>query len=499
MADNTIDFSNERDQKIAIGLISLAKKYPNEVLVWCHEEAKNNLNEKQIPDLFHHNKFLFSFHPSKENYLINELGYIEESPYIKVNKTARYATWQMSSYVGAMHASVINAVNADLITEDNFDYFLNSLARRAMVFGLFCYSEPQLLISPDKARPQTKSNLLELFRFTKQHFKTRWVFLLFLDVLLYQKKIALLPLVNALWYKKRTFNPKMLDSIPLQSAKELVKTGTIDVVIPTIGRKEFLRNVLKNLSEQTLLPTNVIIIEQNPAENSKSDLEYLQDTQWPFAIQHRFTNQTGACNARNIALKLIESEFVFFADDDIVLEADLLEKAIIAFKTTGNEAFLVACLHVGQKLTPQVPKQFGVFGAGHAFVKTTCLQGLSFDMRYEFGFGEDNDFGMQLRNKGVDILYISTSKIIHLKAPIGGFRTKAVLEWHQEAMQPKPSPTVMLFKLLHDTKEQREGYKTILFLKNLDKSFFINPFRYLTLFRKKWDISVYWANKLQQR
>jgi GT2 family glycosyltransferase len=30
---------------------------------------------------------------------------------------------------------------------------------------------------------------------------------------------------------------------------------------------------------------------------------------------------------------------------------------------------------------------------------------------------EDNDFGMQLRNQGVDVLYLPEPKILHLKAP----------------------------------------------------------------------------------
>jgi hypothetical protein len=57
----------------------------------------------------------------------------------------------------------------------------------------------------------------------------------------------------------------------------------------------------------------------------------------------------------------------------------------------------------------------------------------------------DNDFGMQLRNQGVDVLYLPEPKILHLKAPVGGFRTKPKLAWENDEIQPKPSPTVMLF------------------------------------------------------
>jgi GT2 family glycosyltransferase len=37
-----------------------------------------------------------------------------------------------------------------------------------------------------------------------------------------------------------------------------------------------------------------------------------------------------------------------------------------------------------------------------------------------FGYGEDNDFGMKLRNQGHDVSYLPKPQILHLKAPMGG-------------------------------------------------------------------------------
>ncbi|WP_284651842.1 glycosyltransferase family 2 protein [Flavobacterium terrisoli] len=476
-------------------LLELAQKFQNEILVWCHESQRDNLNIEAIEGLFHHHKFMFSL---ANDYLGRELGYVEDSPFIKVNKTVRYATWQMSSHVGAVHASVLIACKRDLKIEKDFDYFLNSLAKRAIAFGLLCYSEPKLLKDKSITTEKPKSNLSTLFKFTKQHYKTRWIFLMFFNLLVYEKRFPFFALLASLFYPKRTFNPTRLNQIDLVSTRKIIENGTIDVLIPTIGRKDYLLAVLHNLASQTYLPTNVIIVEQNPEIGSISDLDFIQSETWPFKIKHHFTHQAGACNARNIGLDLVESEFCFFADDDIVFENDLLEKAMASFQHTGNEVFLVACHLKSQKIAPDKPKQFTVFGAGHAFVKSSCVKDLRFKMGYEFGFGEDNDFGMQLRLKGFDILYISTSEILHLKAPIGGFRTKPTLRWQEEIIQPKPSPTVMLFRLLYDSKEQLLSYKTTLFFKIFNKNFFINPFGYIKTFRQKWDRSVFWAEKLKE-
>jgi hypothetical protein len=454
VSTETTNFSNEINRNIVDALIDFANKYKDEILVWCDENERENLNHTEIEKLFHHKKMLLSYNPTFGNYFDRRLGYIEDSLYIKINNDVKYPTWQMSSMVGAVHTSVINACKKDLNAKDNFDYFLNSFAKSAMPNGLFCYSEPRLLMQKKVVQSKRKSNTYELFRFTKQHYKTRWVFLLFLNLLLFEKQFQVVPFVFSLFYRKRNINFEVLNQIALASSKKIIEQGTIDVLIPTIGRKEYLLNVLNNLASQTYLPKNVIIIEQNPLENSQSDLDFIQNSKWPFVIKHHFTNRSGVCNARNIGLTMVESEFTFFADDDIVFENDLLEKAILTFQTTGNEVFLVACHLESQTVIPHQIKQFAVFGAGHAFVKSTCFTDLKFNVVYEFGFGEDNDFGMQLRNRGFDILYVSTSKILHLKAPIGGFRTKPVLKWQNEEIQPKPSPTIMLYRLLYDTKEQ---------------------------------------------
>jgi GT2 family glycosyltransferase len=118
-------------------------------------------------------------------------------------------------------------------------------------------------------------------------------------------------------------------------------------------------------------------------------------------------------------------------------------------------------------------------------------------MGYEFGYGEDGDFGMQIRNQGYDVLYLPEPEILHLKAPVGGFRTQPVLQWHKDKIQPKPSPTVMLYQMTHCTKEQINSYKTTLFFKYYRLQSIKNPLRYYSNFQKQWERSVFWANELK--
>jgi GT2 family glycosyltransferase len=284
----------------------------------------------------------------------------------------------------------------------------------------------------------------------------------------------------------------------VQSSKKVIDKATVDVIIPTISRKDFLYDILKDLKAQTYLPTKVIIVEQNPVKGSASELDYLTTEEWPFEIRHIFTHQIGACNARNIALKQITSEWVFFADDDIRIGSNFMQSAFEQIAVFGIKGVTFRCFQKGEKQIYSRIAQWGTFGSGCSLVSSDSIKNCNFKLGYEFGFGEDADFGMQLRSTGCDVLYFPEPEILHLKALSGGFRTKPILQWQNDSIQPKPSPTVMLYQLENCTTEQTNGYKTTLFFKYYRKQPVKNPFRYYKHFQEQWDRSVFWANKLKQ-
>jgi len=490
-----IDFKG--NLSIANVLKELALKYSSELIFWYEESNADIIDFNAIPELFHHKKMMMSYNPMQNNFLGDVIGFVDLSIFIKVNKEVRYPTWQMSAVVGGIHASVINMLASEITFDTDFDYFLNSMAKLAMPLGLFCYSEPKLLKNRVEVK-KANSSLFTVFKFVRQHYKISWLFLLLLNLLLYKKQLALIPFLRSLFYVKRKMNATVLDEISISSGIKVDVIETIDVIIPTIGRKQYLYDVLKDLSNQTLLPENVIIVEQNSDENSVSDLNYITDENWPFKILHTFTHQTGACNARNVALKQIKSDWVFLADDDIRFENSFLKDCIYNVEKYNQQAITLACLRLKDEKKNGKPMQWGVFGSGCSFVKRSALKGLNFNMQYEFGFGEDADFGMQLRNNGADVTYCFSPSLLHLKAPIGGFRTKHVHPWDIEKIKPKPSPTVMLFETAYKIQTQVFGYKTLLFIKYYSRQKVKNPISYFKTFQKQWASSKQWSNYLKE-
>lgn len=487
--DNEIDheFTN---QNIVTSLIPIAKKHPKNIVIWCQTDALPYINFSEIHTLIDSERKFISYNPTS-NFFSDSIGYVEESPFININKEVSYPTWQMSSLVGATSSNSILKFDPQFFKIEDFDYFLCSIAKHYMSLGLFCYSEPRLLTKKNNFKSK-KASSKQLFQFVGQHYKPIWKFLLFLNLLLYQKKLSVIPLFSSLMTKKLLFSRELENKVDTIS----IFNEEIDVIIPTIGRKQYLYDFLNDLNRQTHLPKNVIIVEQNPQANTSSELDYLNE-KWNFTIKHIFTHQTGACNARNEAIKLIKSKWVFFADDDIRIRENFIEQALK--KTTANkiDALVFKCLNPNENEDKDNSNiaQTTIFGSGSSIVK--LKETIYFNTKLEFGYGEDMEYGLQLRQNGIDVFYSNSPSITHLKAPIGGFRYKHDFPWDNDIIKPLPSPTVLLYKKIFYTKEQVLGFKSVLFLSLFQTKKWKEKVELIFNFNKHWNKSNFWANKLK--
>ena len=178
ISENKAELLFDSKATIAEGLSELALQFPKSKIGWCKEVFQEYLNVKEMDSLFHHYKMMLSYNTTAFNYLGKKIGYIEESPFINVNKKVTYPTWQMSSAVGVVHASLLLEINNKIKKDTDFDYYLNSVAKICMPLGLICYSEPRLLLDFDLRETYKDASIYTFFRFVKQHYKTSWVFLL---------------------------------------------------------------------------------------------------------------------------------------------------------------------------------------------------------------------------------------------------------------------------------------------------------------------------------
>ncbi|WP_130734326.1 glycosyltransferase family 2 protein [Flavobacterium sp. J27] len=483
------------DSKNTIGKIIyvLAQEYKEQIIIWCHKKVTEKIDTTYIETALVGNRLFFSYTPFA-NFLPRAIGYIEDSPFINVNKEVVYPTWQMSSYVGVIKATTILLTPLKLWDNSNFDLSLIHIGKNYQSKGLFCYSNPKLIVEKVIVEERTAA-LSILFAFVKQHYKITWTLLLFLNLFLYEKKVPLFSFLKGVLFSKKKILNTVFKTDEITAINNFSEE-TIDVIIPTIGRKKHLYDVLTDLKRQSVLPQNVIIVEQNPLSESASELDYIENEDWPFQIKHIFTHQTGACQARNKALEEVTSKWVFLNDDDNRFDVSLIENAIRYLKGLHVNCLITAYPQPKEIIHNNCIAQTTIFGSGNAFLKSEIIQQIHFDLALEFGYGEDTEFGLQLRNIGEDVIYVPNLVITHLKAPMGGFRTKFIHPWETEIIQPKPSPTVLYFRKKYYSEAQIKGYKTILFLKFYKSQEIKNPFRYFRTMQKRWKASEKWTTIL---
>jgi len=106
----------------------------------------------------------------------------------------------------------------------------------------------------------------------------------------------------------------------------------ISVVTPTLSRPQEVADLLDNLSQQTLLPVELVLVDAGPPEDCRTK-RLIKESQvsCPFSIKY-FEAKGGTAVQRNIGVENASGEFIAFIDDDIRLERDYFEKIISVFE-----------------------------------------------------------------------------------------------------------------------------------------------------------------------
>lgn len=494
-------FKNWIGKKIGEVLWLAAEQFPNDWIGWCHEQLVPAADFAQWGTLAGHPLQMLSFEP-QQYYIHERIGYADfSSPFLPhIPKHLRFGTWQASACVGLIHAAVLRQFKSLSSISTDFRLLISAIAKHGSQIGLFPYSEPCLLVKPIPTLLGTGASMRATMQLAKSYYGLKWVVFIWLCALIYERKFRpdwlLLGLLQPALPKVK------LDYTSLQSLLTNYEqvpnaSDSVEVVIPTLGRAAYLKDVLTDLAKQSLIPDTVTIIEQNTVQGAPSELDYLQSENYPFRIKHQFIYRTGACNARNLAIEGLDKavKWVFFADDDIRIGEQTLRNAIKAAKSVGLSALTIAVYQKNER-EPQgiYPTLWSTFGSGCSIVQREYATAARFDMGMEFGFGEDSDYGMALRRIGCNIGYLASDPMLHLKAPIGGFRTKFVPVWNDEPLSPKPSPTIMCNYLKNHSEYQLNGYQFFLIVNRIVRERNWRIGRML----KQWNISLKWGQYLRE-
>jgi len=116
---------------------------------------------------------------------------------------------------------------------------------------------------------------------------------------------------------------------------QLLPGKGISVIVPTRNRHHYLANFLGSLNKQTRLPDELIIIDASDTEYTRTMIE-MKDDSLPFEVIYK-REAPGSGRQRNIGFRISRGSYLFFFDDDVILEPDYIGTACDTFSKHREE------------------------------------------------------------------------------------------------------------------------------------------------------------------
>ena len=206
------------------------------------------------------------------------------------------------------------------------------------------------------------------------------------------------------------------------------------VIIATKDRYEDIVNLLKSISQQALLPNEVIIVDSSEqTEKQEEFIAYTNKIKLKLNLNYIKTDKRGLTVQRNIGINNIspKTEIVFFFDDDLLLEQGYIEAIIEAYKSDKNNEIGGIGGYLtqdGSKYSPlpeKIEKKEActLYGCNMSF-KLSAIQDLRFDENLSlYAWMEDWDFSYRVA-RNYKLYYYSGALAIHLQSTSGRINEK---------------------------------------------------------------------------
>jgi glycosyltransferase involved in cell wall biosynthesis len=246
------------------------------------------------------------------------------------------------------------------------------------------------------------------------------------------------------------------------------KQPLVAVIIPTLNRYEYLKDVLLDLEKQDYKNFEVIVVDQSDPFNQSF---YKQ-----FALELNVIHQKEKLlwTARNKAIKATEAEYLLFFDDDSRVDPDWISHHLKCLDYFGADISAGVSLAVVGAKVPQSYNFFrwaDQFDSGNAMVKRQVFEKIGmFDLNFNKQSMGDGEFGIRAYINGFRSISNPYAKRIHLKVSAGGLRE--IGHWDgfrpKKLFAPKPIPSVVyLYKKYYPKALSRNAILIGIMLSNV--------------------------------
>ena len=257
------------------------------------------------------------------------------------------------------------------------------------------------------------------------------------------------PIAHQNW---ESFNNKFIDDNP-----------KISVVIPTLNRYEYLKDVLSDLELQDYKNFEVIVMDQSEPFNA----EFYNSFQLDLTVEYQ--EEKALWLARNNAIKISKGDYILLFDDDSRVEPDWISNHLRCLEYfNAHMSSGVSISVVGAK----VPQNYSFFrrsdqlDTGNVLIKKEVFKTIGlFDRQFEKQRMGDGEFGLRAHTYGYLNVSNPYAKRLHLKVGSGGLRDMgswdAFKPKHILAARPIPSVLYLYRKYYGDYKSQLELLRTV--------------------------------------
>ena len=253
----------------------------------------------------------------------------------------------------------------------------------------------------------------------------------------------------------------------------LVKQGPlVSVIIPTLNRYDYLKDVLCDLEQQSYKNFEVIVCDQSEPIDEK----FYEN--WNINLKLIQQEEKALWLARNRCIKLSKGEYVLLFDDDSRVESNWIEshlKCLDYFNVKISAGVTNTLVGGGLGKKDNYFHLSDVFDTGNAMVHHSVFHSVGlFDRQFEKQRMGDSEFGLRSLLGGFLVVSNPEAKRIHLKVDTGGLRQLG--SW--DAFRPKnlfsPRPIPSVLYLTRKYFGSNGAYLYI--LKNIPQSFV--PYKY---------------------
>lgn len=223
----------------------------------------------------------------------------------------------------------------------------------------------------------------------------------------------------------------------------IVSHPFVSVVIPTLNRYQYLKDVLRDLENQTYKNFEVIIVDQTDAFQE----DFYKG--WNLDLKYWFQEEKALWRARNEAIQSAKGDYILLYDDDSLVNEDWIAEHL---KTLD---YFNADLSSGVSISTvgaEVPKHYRYFrwsdqlDTGNVLLKKSIFKEIGlFDRQFEKQRMGDGEYGMRAYLAGYKNISNYKAQRIHLKVSEGGLRQMGSWDgWRPKKLfGPRPVPSVL--------------------------------------------------------